>query len=148
MSVIESGLYRLGRDAELRHTANGEPVTELSLAYNYGPKDAEGKRAVQWVHGTLWGKRAEALIQHLLQGKSVWVVLEDPHNEEFTTRSGEVKQKRVGRISQLQFAGGGENREQREQRNTSAPAPSYKRDAPEQKPAAKGFDDMADDLPF
>ena len=36
------GLVRLGRDAELRFTAGGEPVASVTGAYNYGRKGEEG----------------------------------------------------------------------------------------------------------
>ena len=32
------GLFTVGRDAELRTTASGDPVASVALAYNYGRK--------------------------------------------------------------------------------------------------------------
>ena len=59
------GLARLGRDAELRTTQTGESVARLSLAFSYGKKGADGKRPTEWVEGSLWGQRAQALAPHL-----------------------------------------------------------------------------------
>ena len=56
------GLARLGRDAELRTTQSGEKVASLSLAFNWGMKGQDGNRPTQWVDGSLWGKRAEVLV--------------------------------------------------------------------------------------
>ena len=145
------GLARLGRDAELRTIPSGESVANLSLAYDYGKKDpSTGKRATQWVDGTLWGKQAEALAQYLTKGRMICVTLEDLHIEEFEGRNG-AGVKLAARVSNLQLAGGGENTggqnaapQQRQAAPASAPPP---RQAPAPRPAS-GFDDMDDDIPF
>jgi single-strand DNA-binding protein len=77
MSAIQSGVYRLGRDAELRRTNSGEAVSGLSLAYNYGKKDADGKQATTWIEAALWGKRAESASQYLTKGTQIFAVLSD-----------------------------------------------------------------------
>ena len=71
------GLARIGRDAEIRHTAGGDAVASLSLAFTYGRKGEDGKRPTQWVDASLWGKRAEALAQYLTKGSLVAVTPED-----------------------------------------------------------------------
>jgi len=57
------GLARIGRDAEIRFTPGGEAVAGLSLAFTYRVK---GEKCTQWVDGSLWGKRAEALAPYLI----------------------------------------------------------------------------------
>ena len=42
------GLARLGRDAEIRFTNDGEPVASLSLAFEHGRRGTDGKRTTQW----------------------------------------------------------------------------------------------------
>lgn len=137
------GLARLGRDAELRHTQGGDAVCSLSLAFNYGRKPQGGDKPTQWVDGTLWGKQAEAMVQYLLKGKLVCVTIDEPHIETFEGRNG-PGHKLTGRISSLEFAGGGEG-----QQRQSAPAQSA---APAQRPAAAprpaSADDLDDDIPF
>ena len=76
------GLARLGRDAEVRTTSQGESVATLALAFSYGRKGSDGKRPTQWVDGALWGKRAEALAPYLLKGGLVSVLLEEVHLEQ------------------------------------------------------------------
>ena len=71
------GLARIGRDVEIRHTAGGDAVASLSLAFTYGRKGEDGKRPTQWVDASIWGKRAEALAQYLTKGSLVAVTLED-----------------------------------------------------------------------
>jgi single-strand DNA-binding protein len=135
------GLARLGRDAEIRTTSQGESVATLALAFSYGRKGSDGKRPTQWVDGALWGKRAEALAPYLLKGGLVSVLLEDVHIETYQGKNGEAS-KLVGRVVDVELAGGGER--------TASPAPAP-RAAPAPRPspsAGSGFDDMTDDVPF
>lgn len=128
---------RLGRDAELRRTANGDPVCNLALAVNYGRKDQSGQRPTQWYECALWGKRAEALAGYLTKGAGVVVTLEELHTETFDKRDGGQSVKLVGQVSNIEFTGGQQER---------APAPR----APVAKPAPRqqstGFEDIPDDL--
>lgn len=101
--MILTGLARIGKDAELRYTASNEPVANLSLAFNYGRKGDDGKRPTQWIEASMWGKRAESLAPHLLKGKQVDVVLEEPHIETFEGRNG-TGHKLVGRVLSIEFA--------------------------------------------
>ena len=135
------GLARLGRDAEIRTTGQGESVATLALAFSYGRKGSDGKRPTQWVDGALWGKRAEALAPYLLKGGLVSVLLEDVHIETYQGKNGEAS-KLVGRVVDVELAGGGER--------TASPAPAP-RAAPAPRPApsaGSGFEDMTDDVPF
>ena len=136
MSTTLYGLARIGRDTELRHTAQGEAIANLSLAFNWGRKGADGKTPTQWIEGALWSKRAEALAQHLVKGVSVMVTLNDVHIEEFTKKDNTIASKLVGRVAEIEFAG----------------APAAARPAPPPpppKPAApSGFEDLSDDIPF
>lgn len=59
---------RLGRDPELRTTAGGTPVCNLSLAV-----DGRGEDAVSWIEVTLFGKSAEAAAEHLAKGRRIGV---------------------------------------------------------------------------
>jgi len=139
------GLARIGRDAELRKTQSGESVCSLSLAFSYGRKGQDGNKPTQWVEGTLWGRQAEALEQYLLKGKLVCVTLDEPHIETFEGRNG-PGHKLTGRISSLEFAGGGEG-QQRQPAPSQAPAAAQRPAAPAA-PAKGGFEDMDDDIPF
>lgn len=139
------GLARIGRDAEIRHTAGGEAVASLSLAFSYGKKGADGKRPTQWVDGALWGKRAEALAPHLLKGGLIVATLEDVHIETFQKQDGTGGVKLAGRVADIELAGGND----RAAAPTTAPAPRpVSRPAPAPSKASSGFDDMDDDIPF
>lgn len=139
------GLARVGRDTELRYSPQGEAVCNVSLAFNYGKKGDDGKRPTTWVDCAVWGKRAEALSPYLTKGKAVAVSIEDVHIETFKTRDGTPGAKIVGRLLQIELAGGGEQGSDKPA-PAAAPAP---RAAPTAaaKPAT-AFDDMDSDIPF
>ncbi len=165
------GLARLGRDAEIRFTNDGEPVASLSLAFEHGRKGQDGRRPTQWVEATLWGKRAESLAPYLLKGGAVVVTLDDPHVEEFQKRDGSTGTKLVGKVTALELAG---KPAQAEEAPPARPAPAPRAAAPRPAPRAPapapaarngyadaksgraapppstgtGFDDMTDDIPF
>ena len=133
------GLARLGRDAEIRTTSNGEQVATLALAFSNGRKGSDGKRPTQWVDGALWGKRAEALAPYLLKGGLVSVSLEDVHVETFEGKNG-PGHKLAARVVDVELAGGGER--------TAAPAPAPRPAPRPPASASSGFDDMDSDIPF
>lgn len=141
--MILTALARLGKDAELRHTPSGDAVCNLALAVNYGRKGDDGNRPTQWIDASLWGKRAEALANHLTKGKMVYVAIEEPHIETYEGKNG-TGAKLVGRVLSIEFAGG--KSDQAEPRQP-APAPQQR-----QQPAAQSsggaFGDFDDDIPF
>ena len=132
--MILTGLARIGRDAELRHTPNGHAVAELSLVFNYGKKGADGNRAAQWINASLWGKRAESLVPYLTKGQMVSVVLNEPRVETYETRDSRPGAKLVADVMDLEFAGG------KREDGASRPAPA----AAAPNPVA----DLEDDIPF
>lgn len=136
------GLARLGRDAEIRTTSQGESVATLALAFSYGRKGSDGNRPTQWVDAALWGKRAEALAPYLLKGGLVSVSLEDVHIETFDGKNG-PGHKLAARVVDVELASpkqaGSAPAQQPRPAPRPAPAPS----------AGSGFDDMGDDgIPF
>lgn len=132
------GLATIGRDAEVRHTAQGDPVASLSLAFTYGKKGAVGKRPTQWVDGSLWGQRAEVLQPYLLKGTRIHVVLDEVHEESYQTRDGRSGNKIVGRVSVIEFAS---------KPAQAAQAPAQAAPQPAARPASN-LADMDDDIPF
>lgn len=137
------GLARLGRDAELRRTTQGEAVANLALAFSWGRKGEDGKRPTQWVEASLWGKRAEALMSYLKVGQQVSVSLEDVHIETYEGRNG-PGHKLAARVVDVELCGGTGAREPAAAPASRAPAPAP---APRQS-GGSGFDDMDDDIPF
>jgi single-strand DNA-binding protein len=65
----------LGRDAEMRYTPGGAPVSSFSLATTEVWNDKGGQRQekTEWHRISLWGKTAESLQEYLLKGKQIYV---------------------------------------------------------------------------
>lgn len=153
--MIITGLARLGRDAEVRHTPSGDAVANLALAFNYGKRGDDGNRPTQWIDASLWGDRANKLQQYLTKGVALSVVLEDPHVETYEGKNGSGA-KLVARVVSIEFAGGGQqqgaNQQQggNQQRNgTQQRGGNQQR---QQQPQGGGgggnFEDFSDDIPF
>jgi single-strand DNA-binding protein len=149
------GVFRLGRDAEVRSTSAGETVTTLGLAYNFGKKGQDGKKPTQWVDCALWGDRGPKLQEWLVQGTQIYAVLEDVRIEEFKKRDGSSGSKLAARVASLEFVSaprdsGGEGRQQEHRPQQYAAPAQAPRAAPRPPSAAagSGFDDMDDDIPF
>lgn len=68
-------LGNLGRDPELRHTANSKAVATLRVATNEVWNDASGERQerTEWHTVVVWGRQAENCAQYLSKGRSVYV---------------------------------------------------------------------------
>lgn len=61
---------RLGKDAELKYTAKGDPKAQFSIATDYGRGES---KQTEWTECVLWGDQAEKLSQYLTKGKLVFV---------------------------------------------------------------------------
>ncbi len=60
---------RVGRDPEMRYTANGNPVTNLSLAVEHGY--GENAKTV-WYRVTFWGRTAEVVNEYVVKGDLIY----------------------------------------------------------------------------
>jgi len=65
----------LGKDAEMRYTPSGTPVTTFTMATNRQYKGADGQQVKEatWFRVSVFGKTAENLAQYLTKGKLVLV---------------------------------------------------------------------------
>jgi single-strand DNA-binding protein len=65
----------LGRDPEMRYTANGTPVTNLSVATTekWTGQDGQQQERTIWWRVSVWGKQAETVNQYLAKGRQVLV---------------------------------------------------------------------------
>ena len=131
-----NGLARIGKDVEVRYSPNGDAIANLSLAFTYGKKGADGKRPTQWVDATLWGKRAESLAPYLKKGGQIVVYLSDINIQTYDSKSGQGV-KLVGKVDDLELIGGHASQVQTAQvQPERAPVPS------------RGLTDLDSDLPF
>ena len=149
---------RIGRDTELRSTPDGTSVAELAIACDYGRKGQDGKKQVQWLRASLWGKQAEVLAQYLTKGKGVVVIVSDLHVREFQKQDGTTSSALKGRVDSIEFTGVGPREDGNQQPASPARQPAASTQAPRQaaagrwagagRAASSGFDDMDDDIPF
>lgn len=130
---------RLGRDAELKYTPNGDAVINLAVAYNYGRKGQDGKKPSQWVDAALFCKRAEALAQYLVKGTQLFLVLDDVHVNQFTKSDGTPSASLKGTVQKIDFVGSAPQQ--------SAPVPQPSRQQPPKQSAPPALDQF-DDPPF
>ena len=142
--AIMSGLFTLGRDAELKTTSSGTSVCELALAYDYGMKGQDGRKPTQWVRGALWGKQGEALAQWLTKGKQIAATLEDVHVRTYRKNDGTDGHSLEGKVIQIEFARGNPRQDDAAPQRQARPAQPSRAPAP----ASSGFDAADEDIPF
>lgn len=130
------GNTRIGNDPTVRYTPDGSAVLDLSLAYNHGKKQDDGKRPTQWVNASLWGPRAEKMAPYLTKGTQVFVSCSDVHVSSYDQKDGTKRYVLKARIDVIEFVGGS--------KSEPAEKPEAKLAAP--KPADP-FGDLDDDIP-
>jgi single-strand DNA-binding protein len=92
-----SAIGRIGRDAEVRKTDAGDSVLNTSLAVDSG---FGAKKQTLWFDLSLWGKRAESLVQYLKKGAQVGV------SGELGTREHNDKTYLTLRVQEVSLLGG------------------------------------------
>lgn len=125
--MLMIGMARLGNDPEVRFTADGKTVMDMSLAFSYGRK-VDGKQPTQWISATMWGDRGEKLKPYLVKGQLLFVSMTEPHIEEYKRKDGTTGVALRARLGELEFVG---------------PRPEHQ---PEPQ-KAKTFEDIDDDIP-
>ena len=96
----------LGRDPELRYTAQGTPVCSFSMATNERRKDQNGEMQDQttWFRITLWNRLAETASQYLQKGKQVYIEGR-LRVEEYVDRDGKPRHSLEVFATDMQFIG-------------------------------------------
>ena len=96
----------LGRDPELRYTAQGTPVCSFSMATNERRKDQNGEMQDQttWFRVTLWNRQAETASQYLQKGRQVYIEGR-LRVEEYIDRDGKPRHSLEVNATDMQFIG-------------------------------------------
>ena len=96
----------LGRDPELRYTAQGTPVCSFSMATNERRKDRNGEMQDQttWFRITLWNRLAETASQYLQKGRQVYIEGR-LRVEEYIDRDGKPRHSLEVFATDMQFIG-------------------------------------------
>lgn len=146
--MILTGMARLGRDAEIRQTQGGDSVATLSLVWNYGRKQDDGRYPSQWINAALWGKRADALAPYLKKGSQHCFVLDDVHIRSYEKRDGGAGVSLEARVMDITLGPKADNqRPQQSAPNAYASAKGKTPVANCPQPDAPAFDDDQD-VPF
>lgn len=99
---------RLGRDPEMRYTAQGTAVTSFSVATDRSWTDQSGQRQERttWFRVSAWGRQAETCNQYLSKGRLVMVEGELQEPKPWQSRDGEWRASLEIRANNVQFLGG------------------------------------------
>lgn len=135
-------LGRVGKDPEVRYTAEGKAVANLSIATSYGRGDRE---KTEWHRITAWEKTAEVIEQWVRKGNRLYV------EGELQTRKWQDKDGQdrytteiVARKVELIDFNNDEERDTVSQHAKSSDAKA----ARAAKPTQGSIADMDDDIPF
>lgn len=88
---------RTGKAAELRRTQSGDPVLSFSLAVDDGY--GQNKKTI-WFDCSVWGKRAQALENHIQKGSALTV------SGDLSTREHDGRTYLTVRVNELTLQGG------------------------------------------
>jgi single stranded DNA-binding protein len=100
----------LGQDPELRHTAKGNAVMNLSVATSREVKNPEGdvRTETSWHRATVWGKRAETCAKYLTKGSRVYLEGE-LQMKNWTDKDGNLRKSAEIEVDSIKFLGGGKH---------------------------------------
>ena len=143
----------LGKDPEVKYTASGEAICNLTIATSESWKDkvsGEKKELVEWHRISFFGKLAEICGQYLKKGSQVYVEgsirtrkwTDKEGQERYTT---EIKGEEMKMLGAKPAGHGNQNSENYAAGNDGyAPPPTR----PVQSKPSPLFDDLESDIPF
>lgn len=134
----------VGRDPELRYSAAGAAVCNITVATSRNWKDktsGEKVEETEWHRVVFYDRLAEIAGEYLKKGRSVYVEGR-LKTRKWTDKEGVERYTTEIVAENMQMLGGREDGERT--------APPAQRQAPKPAPksSASGFDDMDDDIPF
>lgn len=128
----------LGKEAELRSLADGTSVASFSVADSMG----RDKPTIWW-NCSLFGKRADTLLQYLTKGQQV-TIIGTVSEREWTDKDGQKHKSMDVRVQDVALQGG---KREPQSHDYQRPEESRQRPAPT-KSAGGGFDDFDESIPF
>lgn len=129
----------LGKDPEVRYTANGKAVARFSLATSEVWNDAEGHRQerTEWHNIIVWGKQGETCGQYLAKGRQAYIE-GSIRSRSYDDKNGQKRYITEIVAQRVRFLGGG---------GGTRVAPEAEGEAPGEAPAGQG-PPLDDDIPF
>lgn len=154
----------LGRDPEIRYSAEGNALCNLSIATSFNWRDrqtGERREETEWHRVVMFGRLAEIAGEYLRKGRPVYIEgrlrtrkwTGQDGVERYTTEIvAEQMQMLGGRGDSSGDFGGGDAYDQSPRPAQSAPAAGQSAQQPAAQPASSpgmdSFADMDDDIPF
>ena len=132
----------LGKDPEVRYTASGEAMCNITVATSENWKDkatGEKKELTEWHRISFFGKLAEIAGQYLKKGSQVYVE-GSIRTRKWTDKEGQERYTTEIRGDEMKMLGG-----KSDSSNTPAQKSPDSANRQKQKPV---FDDLGDDCPF
>lgn len=139
-------LGNIGKDPEVRYTASGEAICNITVATSESWKDkatGEKKELTEWHRISFFGKLAEICGQYLKKGSQVYVE-GSIRTRKWTDKDGQERYTTEIRGDEMKMLGSksdGGQRNQDSEPTDYAPAPAKNKPKP-------SFDDLGDDIPF
>ena len=133
----------LGKDVELRYTASGEAICNITVATSDTWKDkstGEKKEATEWHRISFFGKLAEIAGEYLKKGSSVYVE-GSIRTRKWTDKDGQDRYTTEIRGDQMKMLGGKPEGQRDQSDSGYAPAPAKDKPKP-------SFDDFDGSIPF
>ena len=145
-----------GRDPEIRYLPSGQAVANVSIATSSRRKDRTSGEMIedtQWHRVTFYDRLAEIAGEYVKKGRPIYVEGRLKYGK-YTDQSGQERNTVDIIATEMQLlggregggapAGGGDYSVPR----AAAPRPATNAAPAAARPAAGGFDDMDDDIPF
>lgn len=142
---------RLGRDPEIRYSADGAAVCNISVATESTWKDrntGERKSETEWHRVVFYNRLAEIAGEYLKKGREVYIEGRIKTRKWADKETGQDRYSTEIIADQMQMLGGrDDDGGQREApQRTAPPRQPQQRPAPQQEP--RNLADMDDDIPF
>jgi single-strand DNA-binding protein len=105
---------RLTRDAEIKTTASGQVVSDISIASNRNVKKGDKwESEANFFDVTIWGRQAEALQQYLTKGQQVGITGE--LRQQRWEKDGQQRSKVIINANHVQLLGSKPQQQTRQQ---------------------------------
>ena len=136
----------LGKDVELRFTAAGDAIANLSVATSESWKEkntGEKKEQTEWHRCSCFGKLAEICGQYLKKGAQVYIE-GSLRTRKWTDKDGQERYTTEIKCDQMKMLGSRPDG----QRNTDTGSDEGYAPPPAKDKPKPSFDDLGDDIPF
>lgn len=134
----------LGQDPDIRYTANGDAVANVSLATTEQWTDNAGQKQqkTEWHRLTAWRRLAEIMQQYLHKGDLIYVEGKLQTNK-WTDKDGVERYTTNVVVNQMLMLS-----TQRSDQGQNAPPPHYQGDPGPIDPRERSHNELDDDIPF